>query len=360
MLKAFLGVSCAVFFVICSLIILLGLNTEQAVHTTNNQVVKNNNNQPKEPITIIHDNNTNVYYKECTDNSEDLKIEIQDIKNENGLLIEQIEQLEQELNELLSKSELVNDVDQITWIKRKGRSRVVIAGFPATGVDVIRRLITKITKQPTFSVYTEETNFVENTGIDTNELSVWSNCWKVDQCHLTPNFPIIVKTFFPAVVMQSTVPEYDRIIHVVRNPYDTIESFYRMCQVVPWLASRKRAFEFHVKKEISEYKKFYDYWRRQQEENQVPMIIVRYEDLCVHMKNTIRHILSFLDISYLVTDEEIDSVLETEICDPALHIGRILDEYSLEQYKSIKSDLSTVLNLMEYDELMKMFDRNFS
>eukprot|EP00012_Vannella_robusta_P013990 CAMPEP_0206210950 /NCGR_PEP_ID=MMETSP0166-20121206/17843_1 /ASSEMBLY_ACC=CAM_ASM_000260 /TAXON_ID=95228 /ORGANISM="Vannella robusta, Strain DIVA3 518/3/11/1/6" /LENGTH=137 /DNA_ID=CAMNT_0053632703 /DNA_START=587 /DNA_END=997 /DNA_ORIENTATION=+ len=137
--------------------------------------------------------------------------------------------------------------------------------------------------------------------------------------------------------MQSNLPEFDRVVQIIRNPVDTIESFYRMCQEVPWLASRRRAFEYHIKKEVGEYKKFYDYWRRFQADSEIPLLSVRYEDLLENPEHTIRQIFNFLDISHLLEEENFQQILAEEYREP--NIGRAVMEYTEEQITQMKSDL---------------------
>jgi hypothetical protein len=243
------------------------------------------------------------------------------------------------------------------WPRRSGRDRVIIAGFPSSGTDVLRRFITELTGAPTFSVYNEgNTAFTEQTDIDPSVMQVWSNCWDVEDCDLNDQFPVIVKTQFPAVMMQSNLPTYNKIIRIIRNPFDNIESFFRQCKEISWLASRIRDWPYHIKNEIKEYKKFHTYWQRVEQSGEATALILRYEDLCESPLSTIREVLDFLDISHLVSDQMISSAAQRFACDVTEQIGGSIQMYTAEQAEQVEGGLASLLHEYDFDHLIDSFN----
>ena len=303
----------------------------------------------------------NVDHSGFVERIQALEMELQQTKNQ----LQDVQQKSNSKSTSLSqnsdrKGYPISFSENLSWPRRVGRPNVLLVGFPRSGLDVVRKLFTKLTFTPTFSVYTEEDNaFIEDTNVDLDVMNIWSNCWGIDGCQLTDDYPVIIKTYYPAVIMQSNLPEYDKIITVIRNPIDTIASFYEMCQETSWLASRRRAFEYHVKKEIDEYKTTYDFWRRTQSSSKKPMLTLRYEDICNSMEHSIREIISFLDLTHIIPENVIQDVLKEEKCDSNIHIGMGLSYYTSTQANSVQSSLASILRNHDYGNLMDEFNEHF-
>ena len=243
-----------------------------------------------------------------------------------------------------------------SWPRRKGRRRALLAAFPASGADYLRTLLSEVSNAPTFSVYKEpSTEWIDQTEIDTTHIPIFSSCMGNENCNMPANFPILLKTHFPGVMMQSNLPSFVNVVHLVRNPVDNIESFFRMCQTVPWLASRKRDWFYHLKKEIGEYKKFHDFWHRFETESTISTLTLRYEDLCEAPADTLRHVLDFLDYSHEVTDTMIEEAVQKHPCPPEEHIGSSLSQYTPDQLERLQGELATLMREFDYEYLLDSF-----
>jgi len=244
-----------------------------------------------------------------------------------------------------------------SWPRRKGRQYVILAAFPSSGADYLRTLLSAVSKAPTFSVYKEPSiEWIDQTGIDTARIPVYSSCLGSEICAMPHDFPILLKTHFPAVMMQSNLPAYQRVVHLIRNPVDNLESFFRMCQTVPWLASRKRDWFYHLKKEIAEYKKFHDFWHRFETDSKVNTLTMRYEDLCEAPADMLRHVLDFLDYSHEVTDAMIDQAVKDNPCPSEEHIGSSLSQYTVDQLELVQTELASLMRPFDYEYLLDSFN----
>merc|ERR1712130_337502 len=125
-----------------------------------------------------------------------------------------------------------------------------------------------------------------------------------------------------------------------------------MCQTVPWLASRKRDWYYHLKKEIGEYKKFHDFWHRFETDDTVGALTLRYEDLCEAPADMLRHVLNFLDYSHEVTDAMIQQAVEKYPCHQEQHIGSSLSQYSIDQVELVQTELAALMHQYDYGYLL--------
>jgi len=265
-------------------------------------------------------------------------------KDEN---IKQTNQIEQ-----FSDSACVqHSLKKLDWPQRVGRSGVILIGYPTSGLDVIRRIITRSTHQPTFSVYKEpRTNFVKELGIELNGVSLSSD-WFGEDCHLSPNFPAVVKSYYPSIPIQSNFPMYQKIIRVIRNPVDNFESFWRMVYSENWLGTRQRKWPYFLKYETNEYKKFHDWWNRYQEDMNFPMLNVRYEDLVQDLEYAMRQVFEFLEISSLVDERAFQSALQQEQSSSDFVIGKGLSSYSEEELSIVLQETASLLERFGYEHL---------
>lgn len=239
------------------------------------------------------------------------------------------------------------------WPQRLGRAGVILVGYPTSGLDVIRRIITRSTHQPTFSVYKEDrTDFVRSLGIEMNHVSLFSNWFGEEDCHLSDTFPVVVKSYYPSIPIQSNFPVYQKIIRVIRNPVDNFESFWRMVYAENWLGTRQRKWPFFLKYETNEYKKFHDWWNRYQEDLNFPMLNVRYEDLVLDLEYAMRQIFEFLEISSQVDEDAFQVALAQEQTDEHLfEVGKGLASYSEEELNTVLQETSALLRQFGYTDL---------
>ena len=90
-----------------------------------------------------------------------------------------------------------------------------------------------------------------------------------------------------------------RAVLVVRNPYDAIDSYWNMnatCSHTKTLTEDvyneyRDKFERLVRNEIEIWLKFHDYWMHS---SNVPILLVRYEDLVQHPAREMRRVLQFV------------------------------------------------------------------
>lgn len=241
---------------------------------------------------------------------------------------------------------------KLDWPQRVGRSGVILIGYPTSGLDVIRRIITKSTHQPTFSVYKEpRTDFVRELGIEMNGVSLSSDWFGEEDCYLSPNFPVVVKSYYPSIPIQSNFPVYQKIIRVIRNPVDNFESFWRMVYSANWLGTRQRKWPYFLKYETNEYKKFHDWWNRYQEDMNFPMLNVRYEDLVYDLEYAMRQVFEFLEISSLVDEQAFRVALEQEQSSSDFVIGKGLSSYSEEELNLVLQETASLLEQFDYKHL---------
>src|SRR5690242_8678833 len=102
--------------------------------------------------------------------------------------------------------------------------------------------------------------------------------------------------------MEERIFEFDRIILVVRNPFDALESMFNLYLTNSHNKSiendeyRRLAQEWEgfINDIIPEWNRFHDYWYNYALLNNVPFYIVRYEDLLSDTKNQLMSLLKFL------------------------------------------------------------------
>lgn len=174
----------------------------------------------------------------------------------------------------------------------------LIASYPRSGNTLLRSLIERVT------------NLV--TGSDTRPDRTLSRSLAVEhglvgegltQSHLTP----VVKTHYPE---RSGYRKFSasRIILLVRNPYDAIDSYWNMCctnthtesitEDIYDLYSEK--FVQLAKNEIRTWLRFAKYWMEDGEKSKddniskTSLLVVRYEDLVLNTIDQMERVLKFM------------------------------------------------------------------
>jgi hypothetical protein len=109
-----------------------------------------------------------------------------------------------------------------------------------------------------------------------------------------------VKTHFPERLGTPVFPA-SRVVLLVRNPYDALESYFNLMMTgthTTSLTDEMRAktneiWESMVRKEVQVWKEFHEYWLKQD----VPILLVRYEDLIRFPYETMCRVIKFtLDV----------------------------------------------------------------
>ena len=114
----------------------------------------------------------------------------------------------------------------------------------------------------------------------------------------------VVKTHFPERKGWKQVTA-NRVILLVRNPYDAIDSYWNLCCTNTHTSSLDESvyekyaakFERMARHEIKIWCEFHHYWFDICTRDGIPMLIVRYEDLILNTEAEMRRVLNFLNES---------------------------------------------------------------
>ena len=229
---------------------------------------------------------------------------------------------------------------------------VLYLSIPGSGEDAIRSCITRVTGAPTYSLYSDDIEVKEEElKLDVATIPLWKSCNGSDDCDHYDDFPVLIKSYLPVVTKQSNVPTFQKAIRIIRNPLDSIRSFFEVCATTSWLASRRRGWDNHVRKETGEYKKFHEYWDRYQVDTDISFLTIRYEDLCADPVTTFLHIFAFLDILQYYDENNLNSYINTDeflnACSPPLAISH--DKYTATQVEDMEDDLRNVIEKYQYE-----------
>ncbi|CEG35502.1 fbox domain containing protein [Plasmopara halstedii] len=181
------------------------------------------------------------------------------------------------------------DNDGLRWLQPGERNgeRVAIVSYPRCGNSLMRSLLEKVT-----GVYT---------GCDTRPdrlLSKELQEYGMKGEGVVDESVWFVKTHFPERVGYKSFPAKKAIL-VVRNPWDTIDSYFNMTLTNTHNKSIHESqykrfadrWDKMLRNEIDVWMKFYRYWTTKVD---IPIIVVRYEDLILHRKETLHRVFLFL------------------------------------------------------------------
>mmetsp|Transcript_56941 Transcript_56941/g.64962 ORF Transcript_56941/g.64962 Transcript_56941/m.64962 type:complete len:353 (-) Transcript_56941:222-1280(-) len=172
----------------------------------------------------------------------------------------------------------------------------------------------------------------------------------------------IVKTHFPERTADFRGPEEaQKVIHVVRNPFDVIDSYFNLIMAkkqdlsideseYPRFAS---IFDDHVREEVRVWKEYETFWTK----IDMPVLFVKYEDLRANFdplaKGILQFLLNSLDISGSEYTPRLESLVKTGV--KQLYKPRVatkyksLRHYSHDQLRLILTELHDFL--LQYDFL---------
>ncbi|CAH0480304.1 unnamed protein product [Peronospora belbahrii] len=179
--------------------------------------------------------------------------------------------------------------NEMRWLhpgERNGE-RVAIVSYPRCGNSLMRGLLEKVT-----GVYT---------GCDTRpdrSLSKELHQYGMKGEGIVDDSVWFVKTHFPERIGYKEF-SVKKAILVVRNPWDAIDSYFNM---ILTNSHNKSLHESQYKRfadrwdgllrnEIDVWMKFHRYWTTKVD---IPIIVVRYEDLIMHREETLRRVFMFL------------------------------------------------------------------
>mmetsp|Transcript_19846 Transcript_19846/g.59291 ORF Transcript_19846/g.59291 Transcript_19846/m.59291 type:complete len:491 (+) Transcript_19846:159-1631(+) len=177
--------------------------------------------------------------------------------------------------------------------------------------------------------------------------------------------PIVVKSHYPQIgdsaVETFTVQHVNRVIHIVRNPFDNIASRFLGNQrqheerFAALIEARKRnqttpAFKTFLDRELDRIAQFHNYWferRLSDAERGVPTLYIRYEALCRDTPAVLRRMLAFA--GYRELPESLACTLKEFQCHSAnSSIPIHLDLFTDGQMRKIRTVHEQILDAYGY------------
>jgi len=229
----------------------------------------------------------------------------------------------------------------------------VLASYPRSGNSLLRTMYESITLRVTGSDM--------QGGLAKHDL--------VGEMAIGENLVQFVKTHFPE--RQGGAPfRASRVVLLVRNPFDAIESFFNLmmtgthtASVAPEVRARAvKIFESVVLKEIRVWKQFHQFWLNQD----VPILLIRYEDLIRApdkvMGRVIKFVLEVKRMDTFFTSRVERSIMAKEKVDSmgsykprSGGIGKSMSKYPPELVETLKADkdLVRIMGYLEYQDLLE-------
>ncbi|DAZ94378.1 TPA: hypothetical protein N0F65_001112 [Lagenidium giganteum] len=254
----------------------------------------------------------------------------------------------------------MTDTPSMRWLKpgEYNGEHVAIVSYPRSGNSLMRGLLEKITgvytgcdTRPDRSLSQELQNYgMKGEGVVDD--SVW-----------------FVKTHFPERTGWKPF-KIKKAILVVRNPWDAIDSYFNMTLTNTHNKSLHESqyerfaerWDGLLRNEIDVWMKFHRYWTSKVD---IPIIVVRYEDLLVHRAETLRRVFLFLTDKPSIEGTEwktrIRDVMATsgENSGPYVprsgKIGGSFRHYSEEQFQYILKTANLPLRGFGYDPVTQDF-----
>ncbi|TMW66065.1 hypothetical protein Poli38472_003830 [Pythium oligandrum] len=235
---------------------------------------------------------------------------------------------------------------------------IAIVSYPRSGNSLMRGLLEKVT-----GVYT---------GCDTRPdrtLSQQLQEFGMKGEGIVDDSVWFVKTHFPERVGWKSF-NIQKAILVVRNPWDAIDSYFNMTLTNSHNKSLHESqyerfadrWDGMLRNEIEVWMKFHRYWTSKVD---IPIIVVRYEDLLIHRAETLRRVFLFLtdrpSIEGTEWETRIKNVMETsgENSGPYVprsgKIGASFKHYSDEQFQHILKVANLPLRGFGYDPVTQNF-----
>lgn len=221
------------------------------------------------------------------------------------------------------------------WTIRKailliqGNRRVALASFPRSGNTWVRFMIEEATGELSGSVYNDRIMPRGREGV-------------------------VIKTH------ELDSHRYTQAIHLLRNPFDTIESYFHWKRNVA--GNDRISWDEHVKQSVLEWRVHTQHWLN----TKCPVYRVRYEDFHKDTMNQLRSLLLWL--SYDLTQEQLVTVVAASSVgkmrerNPGLgsrffrrgQVGRGIDRFTNEQGRFVIDSLQDLLKVCGYEELLQV------
>jgi hypothetical protein len=146
---------------------------------------------------------------------------------------------------------------------------------------------------------------------------------------------------------------YTHVIHLVRNPFDAISSYFHWKQDV---AQQAVSWEEHVDRAVSEWRLHTEYWLAARK----PVLRIKYENLLQDPEKALGSVLRWLDLD--VPDHKIGEAvsnaglenmraLTPQLGEKFFREGRSgagLDHFTESHRRAITASLSDLFNALEY------------
>ncbi|KAL7535042.1 hypothetical protein ACHAXR_006233 [Thalassiosira sp. AJA248-18] len=278
-----------------------------------------------------------------------------------GVTIQEMSELE--WDELLEMAEIRNNGNEVPFdpiptehelllFSPCPRAVAVLASYPRSGNSLMRTLYEHTTLRVTGSDM--------QGGLAKHDL--------VGEMAVGTNMVQFVKTHFPE--RQGTPPfRASRVVLLVRNPFDSIESFFNLMMtgkhttsVTPEVREKTaKVWEEYVLKEIRVWKGFHTFWMNQD----VPLLLIRYEDLIRQpdkvMSRVVQFVLEIQRMGTFFTERINRCILEQEEIERmgsykprSGGIGKSLSKYSPALLNTLKNDkeLKEIMGHLGYSDLL--------
>ncbi len=231
------------------------------------------------------------------------------------------------------------------------RAVTILASYPRSGNSLMRTLYEHTTLRVTGSDM--------QGGLAKHDL--------VGEMAVGTNKVQFVKTHFPER-RGSPMFRASRVVLLVRNPFDAIESYFNLMMtgthtksLTPEIREKTASvFDEYVMKELTVWKRFHEYWLNQD----VPLLLIRYEDLTrtPHkvMERSIQFILEIKSMGSFFNERINRCIVEQQEIERlgsykprSGGIGKSMSKYSPELQAAMKDDnLRSIMDRLGYEGVL--------
>lgn len=177
----------------------------------------------------------------------------------------------------------------------------LLASYPRSGNTLLRTLLERTTSIVTGSDTRPDRTLSKSLAMEYDLVGEGIISSGIDQQQHQRGGVHIVKTHFPERNGWTPVTGH-RVLLLIRNPYDAIDSYWNLCctnthtRTLDDAIYTKYATKFDglARHEIKIWCNFHYYWLDICEKNKVPLLLVRYEDLILNVETEMIRVMKFL------------------------------------------------------------------
>ena len=177
----------------------------------------------------------------------------------------------------------------------------LLASYPRSGNTLLRTLLERTTSIVTGSDTRPDRTLSKSLAVEYDLVGEGIVSSGIDQQQQQRGGVHIVKTHFPERKGWTPVTGH-RVLLLVRNPYDAIDSYWNLCctnthtRTLDDAIYTKYAGKFDglARHEIEIWCNFHYYWLDVCKKNKVPILLVRYEDLILNVETEMIRVMKFL------------------------------------------------------------------